>query len=439
MNQITSLLKVPECLPGSFTVKSVILTAVAHSCPSSTAPHLALASLLFPDRTVPTPTHPLGLALGLHSWNFHHVVSWLVSLSLTHTHTHTPSLQGNSLCSHFVSFPLSLTNPLPCYILQHVSPLEICLCFSLLSLQPSPQERQDFVSFTACFVGLSRRGEAFLHVNTYLFIWLHRVVLAAPCWMSCELRFGTWDLVPWPGVKPRPLHWEHGVRGPPGKPPFTAFVFFGLAAWMDLDGTQWVYSNYVLIFVEFECLFSPVDWNPSKTEALFIFPYTKHSQHPGVSVSCGQRHVDVDMTYSKFSVRVMVVFFFSPKESLHIKSYIELHKEVNVNLLTFFCLFFSSGPNRGHYITIVKSHGFWLLFDDDIVEVGMQMIISEGGGAETVFWDVCMWTFSKIGLYSCHLTWKQLTFLSELHSAAPYPLWKRRRGVIMDPSVLCFC
>lgn len=33
-----------------------------------------------------------------------------------------------------------------------------------------------------------------------------------------------------------------------------------------------------------------------------------------------------------------------------------------------FCL--CSGPNRGHYITIVKSHGFWLLFDDDIVEVG---------------------------------------------------------------------
>ncbi|EDV24928.1 uncharacterized protein TRIADDRAFT_50293 [Trichoplax adhaerens] len=27
-----------------------------------------------------------------------------------------------------------------------------------------------------------------------------------------------------------------------------------------------------------------------------------------------------------------------------------------------------SGPNRGHYISIVKSHGFWLLFDDDAVE-----------------------------------------------------------------------
>lgn len=28
-----------------------------------------------------------------------------------------------------------------------------------------------------------------------------------------------------------------------------------------------------------------------------------------------------------------------------------------------------SGPNRGHYISIVKSHGFWLLFDDDMVDV----------------------------------------------------------------------
>lgn len=32
-----------------------------------------------------------------------------------------------------------------------------------------------------------------------------------------------------------------------------------------------------------------------------------------------------------------------------------------------------SGPNRGHYISIVKSHDFWLLFDDDIVDVSVQM------------------------------------------------------------------
>lgn len=34
-----------------------------------------------------------------------------------------------------------------------------------------------------------------------------------------------------------------------------------------------------------------------------------------------------------------------------------------------------SGPNRGHYIAIVKSHDFWLLFDDDIVEVRTALML----------------------------------------------------------------
>lgn len=33
-----------------------------------------------------------------------------------------------------------------------------------------------------------------------------------------------------------------------------------------------------------------------------------------------------------------------------------------------------SGPNRGHYISIVKSHRFWLLFDDDMVDVSISII-----------------------------------------------------------------
>ena len=37
--------------------------------------------------------------------------------------------------------------------------------------------------------------------------------------------------------------------------------------------------------------------------------------------------------------------------------------------LSLFVISHTSGPNRGHYITIVKSHGYWILFDDDIVEV----------------------------------------------------------------------
>ena len=51
----------------------------------------------------------------------------------------------------------------------------------------------------------------------YLFIWL--------CWVlvvACELLVHSmWNLVPWPGIEPRPLHWEHGVlaTGPPGKSP----------------------------------------------------------------------------------------------------------------------------------------------------------------------------------------------------------------------------
>ena len=36
------------------------------------------------------------------------------------------------------------------------------------------------------------------------------------CWVWLD---SMWDLVPWPGIKPGPLHWEHRVlaTGPPGK------------------------------------------------------------------------------------------------------------------------------------------------------------------------------------------------------------------------------
>ncbi|VDM19761.1 unnamed protein product [Wuchereria bancrofti] len=36
-----------------------------------------------------------------------------------------------------------------------------------------------------------------------------------------------------------------------------------------------------------------------------------------------------------------------------------------------------STPNRGHYITLVKSHNFWLLFDDDIVDKIDPMAIED--------------------------------------------------------------
>lgn len=47
-----------------------------------------------------------------------------------------------------------------------------------------------------------------------------------------------------------------------------------------------------------------------------------------------------------------------------------------------------SGPNRGHYITIVKSHGFWLLFDDDVVEKIEAHTIEEFFGVTTEYQKV---------------------------------------------------
>ncbi|VDP87914.1 unnamed protein product [Echinostoma caproni] len=34
-----------------------------------------------------------------------------------------------------------------------------------------------------------------------------------------------------------------------------------------------------------------------------------------------------------------------------------------------------SGPNRGHYLTLVKSHGLWLLFDDEVVDVSVPIVL----------------------------------------------------------------
>ena len=34
------------------------------------------------------------------------------------------------------------------------------------------------------------------------------------------------------------------------------------------------------------------------------------------------------------------------------------------------------GLNRGHYISVVKSHGFWFLFDDEQVEVDIRNILT---------------------------------------------------------------
>ena len=49
-------------------------------------------------------------------------------------------------------------------------------------------------------------GQTFFFFK-YLFIWLCQALVVACEIFSC----GTWDLVPWPGIKPRPYIWEHRV------------------------------------------------------------------------------------------------------------------------------------------------------------------------------------------------------------------------------------
>lgn len=66
------------------------------------------------------------------------------------------------------------------------------------------------------------------------------------------------------------------------------------------------------------------------------------------------------------AILVAVKYCFSTRRKQLNEIYFYIH--VHYYLCSFLILFYS-GPNRGHYIAIVKSHDFWLLFDDDIVEV----------------------------------------------------------------------
>ena len=78
---------------------------------------------------------------------------------------------------------------------------------------------------------LSTFQPLFSSVNYFFLTWLHQVftvacghqVFTVACGLFCcrpqDPRCGVWGLVPWPGGKPGPLHWECRVlpAGPSGK------------------------------------------------------------------------------------------------------------------------------------------------------------------------------------------------------------------------------
>ena len=61
-----------------------------------------------------------------------------------------------------------------------------------------------------------------LCISCYLFFFLIFIYLAV---LGCS--FSLWDLVPWPGIEPRPLHWDQPSLSPwkPGKSPSYRLIY----------------------------------------------------------------------------------------------------------------------------------------------------------------------------------------------------------------------
>ena len=153
---------------------------------------------------------------GFRLWNLISVL--LMKLS------YTPCLTSSPLCHLDVVFCyekiilqsavflyLIIFSPTDVFFVLVVSPL-LVLCVQTI--------------FTTClFTFLMIPSE---DQKLSLFLWLHRVLVVAQGILSCglwALSFSMWDLVPWPGIKPWPLHRGHGVlaTGPPGKSPSSLF------------------------------------------------------------------------------------------------------------------------------------------------------------------------------------------------------------------------
>ena len=99
-----------------------------------------------------------------------------------------------------------------------------------------------------------------------------------------------------------------------------------------------------------------------------------------------------------------------------------------------------SGPNRGHYISIVKSHGFWLIFDDDIVDkIDPATIEDFYGLTSQVLWKYLSIDHSQFHLlgYSLHLLAQGNPDVSRKRIKTNY-LYVFGRKVMMDGAAMYF-
>ena len=72
------------------------------------------------------------------------------------------------------------------------------------------QRRQNYFFYLLIF-------KKFIHLAVPDLVAAFRIFSRGTRTLSCSV----WDLVPWPGMEPTPLHWVHGVlaTGLPGKSP----------------------------------------------------------------------------------------------------------------------------------------------------------------------------------------------------------------------------
>uniref|UniRef100_A0A7I4YE52 ubiquitinyl hydrolase 1 n=1 Tax=Haemonchus contortus TaxID=6289 RepID=A0A7I4YE52_HAECO len=134
--------------------------------------------------------------------------------------------------------------------------------------------------------------------------------------------------------------------------------------------TTWIHEIFHTLTNETRCLccetsskdedfldLSDIDQNASITHCLRVFSETE--------TLCGDqfKYMDQLSRYTKLSYRVLFplelrLFNVSDDASNGDRLYDLVAAVVHCG----------ATPNRGHYITIVKSNSFWLLFDDDIVD-----------------------------------------------------------------------
>ena len=84
-------------------------------------------------------------------------------------------------------------------------------------------------------------GFSFTFLNVYLFIWLHQVLVIICGVFNCVVL----DLVPWPGMKPRPpaLRVQKLPAGPPGRSHDMGFLFLSLHQRKRIPGLEGMVSK----------------------------------------------------------------------------------------------------------------------------------------------------------------------------------------------------